>query len=573
MLNSSFFQTSIPEDPYKFYEQWINLPAEDPAQARFIQYYYKQFHQRHELDKYYQQILFVKITENTNLSTYLTTKDLHFEVSLLLDFIQQQSESERKKWVKKLYPNKLNNAELARIVKKSEMSSHSKFIDWTGTNSLENYLQMRYYQGAFHQVYHVYKKEKLPVDKYLARSAYNLQKHKEATQFYSELMKRSTGNTFRNYLDLMVSSAYKYESSDLFTKRLETIPEGRWTDNVYKRYYYRIRSVNRDKAKVVLNKWKKQYPESYSLRSLQRQMAIDKLIKNGSRDTASLALVDWEGFQDSLVLDWQYNNISNIKKQFVPDYYSYFSKDFPLSLEKLPEYQGRSSNQYQNTIYTFYIRYRMKDLLLKKLESNLDLSEDECLFWLESYFLPEFDFYSLRKSLKKIAKAREISTIERAYSFPNFKPRLIQALAKEYKMDAALILAIIHRESFFREKVESRSGAQGLMQLMPRTAAYVYKKYHFDQLFIYDLSDPVLNLHLGLKYYSELEKQFGNRVLALAAYNAGPGRVNEWIKRKSYNNWADEDAGFIISIPYPETRTYVKVILENYLIYQSLLET
>jgi soluble lytic murein transglycosylase-like protein len=119
--------------------------------------------------------------------------------------------------------------------------------------------------------------------------------------------------------------------------------------------------------------------------------------------------------------------------------------------------------------------------------------------------------------------------------------QMISKVAKEQKMDAALIHAVVSAESFYNAQAVSPKGATGLMQLMPDTA----KRYG-----ITDLLNPLQNLRAGAKYLRDLLAKFGHdKELAIAAYNAGEGAV-----MRSGNK-----------IPnYPETRAYVPKVLEYY---------
>ncbi|MBT7611441.1 MAG: lytic transglycosylase domain-containing protein [Bacteriovoracaceae bacterium] len=130
-------------------------------------------------------------------------------------------------------------------------------------------------------------------------------------------------------------------------------------------------------------------------------------------------------------------------------------------------------------------------------------------------------------------------------------------------IDPLLILALIRQESAFNPNAKSHAGAQGLMQLMPATARR-YKR----RLKAYQLKDPSLNLRIGIKYLKKLLKKYdGNLIQTLAAYNAGEGRVKRWMK----NVFIHKDPLLAIeSIPFKETRNYVKFIYRNIYFYKFL---
>ncbi len=136
-------------------------------------------------------------------------------------------------------------------------------------------------------------------------------------------------------------------------------------------------------------------------------------------------------------------------------------------------------------------------------------------------------------------------------------------------VDGAFIHALIRQESGFREAVVSPAGAAGLMQLMPATARAVAQKaniHHRER----DLFDPAHNVRLGTLYIQERLAQFdGNKMLALAAYNAGRGRVLEWLKIfGDPRNGSITALDWLEFIPFSETRNYVQRILENTQIYR-----
>ncbi len=137
----------------------------------------------------------------------------------------------------------------------------------------------------------------------------------------------------------------------------------------------------------------------------------------------------------------------------------------------------------------------------------------------------------------------------------------IVEMAKREKVDPLLVLAVIHQESRFDPDIVSWAGAIGLMQLMPFTGeSYGIRDRNL-------LFSPEINIRLGIKHLKEfLDRYNGNLYLALAAYNAGSGNVDRWIKNIKARNWEEWSEG----IPFEETRNYVKKVLGAYRAYKEL---
>ena len=134
-----------------------------------------------------------------------------------------------------------------------------------------------------------------------------------------------------------------------------------------------------------------------------------------------------------------------------------------------------------------------------------------------------------------------------------------------------LLLAIVRQESAFAPDAMSQVGARGLMQLMPATAAGVAKKLALPYSLARLTTDGIYNLILGRSYIERLIEDFGGSyALAIASYNAGPGRVRQWLR--DFGDPRGRDIAmvdWIELIPFNETRTYVQRVLENLQIYRG----
>lgn len=149
--------------------------------------------------------------------------------------------------------------------------------------------------------------------------------------------------------------------------------------------------------------------------------------------------------------------------------------------------------------------------------------------------------------------------------FPRPYAERFTEAARTQGVPVTLAMAVARRESGFWTEARSPVGAQGLMQLMPRTAQSVAKSIDLDSPTDLVLTQADTNIKLGTAYLGQLLQRFNdNRVLALAAYNAGPSRAKKW-----YTNPQPIDA-FIEGIPFAETRAYVKAVLLYAAIYAQL---
>ncbi|WP_084005135.1 transglycosylase SLT domain-containing protein [Gilvimarinus polysaccharolyticus] len=147
--------------------------------------------------------------------------------------------------------------------------------------------------------------------------------------------------------------------------------------------------------------------------------------------------------------------------------------------------------------------------------------------------------------------------------FPLAYQEHVNTTAKDLSVAPHLLFAIARQESAFTADARSSAGALGLMQLLPSTAKQTAHRSGMS-FSTYDLLEPATNIALGGRYLNQLLNQFdGNRILAAAAYNAGPNRVKKWLSKNSslpYDVWIE-------TIPYRETRGYVQNVLSYSVIY------
>ena len=133
-----------------------------------------------------------------------------------------------------------------------------------------------------------------------------------------------------------------------------------------------------------------------------------------------------------------------------------------------------------------------------------------------------------------------------------------EAYSSAAQIETTWAYGIARSESLFMRDVRSSAGAVGLMQLMPTTGRMVAEQISLDYAGLNTLTDPESNIRLGTSYLGQMAERFGgHRVLATAAYNAGPHRVEAWLPQKG----AEDARVWIENIPFNETRKYVKRVL------------
>jgi soluble lytic murein transglycosylase len=142
----------------------------------------------------------------------------------------------------------------------------------------------------------------------------------------------------------------------------------------------------------------------------------------------------------------------------------------------------------------------------------------------------------------------------------------VRRWSTRYRLDPMLVYALIRQESQFNPRAHSSADAYGLMQIIPTTAAQVSKWIGLRPPSRDSLTQPNLNVRLGTRYLANLLRRYKGRIaLAVAAYNAGPSRVDRWMRRhgdRPLDEWVEE-------IPFDETRDYVKRVLTGYLSYRA----
>jgi soluble lytic murein transglycosylase len=238
--------------------------------------------------------------------------------------------------------------------------------------------------------------------------------------------------------------------------------------------------------------------------------------------------------------------------KFSEDKYEEFKKNNPLAKSVIV------LKELNRTRYT-------KDILrhLGDAEQNRTFEEIS----MAGVLAQEIERLDFAIQIAKNASYKNLNFLE--ISFPRIE---VPKQVKNQKiLDSSVILALIRQESEFDTSANSKVGAKGLMQIMPTTARLLSKVTNVEFSREKLTKDKDYNLALGSYYISDLDDLFGSHYLAFAAYNAGPHRVEKWIKTYGDPRRKQIDAiDFIELIPFHETRNYVQRVSENINVYEYL---
>ncbi len=267
-----------------------------------------------------------------------------------------------------------------------------------------------------------------------------------------------------------------------------------------------------------------------------------------------------------------YNIYESLARSDNPTYYSYIALKKLGSIPKLNI--SLNSNTKTDMVKKINPRKNKAELLIElgtlddAILEILELEKEATNTW---ELMDVSRLYNRASKFNNSIKIAQDIRIPEAYrlSYPKGFNEIVRLHSGKYQADEFIIYSIIREESRFQEDAVSRSGAIGLMQLIPDTGKSTAQKvgisgYNTDMLYI-----PIVNIELGTAYFHEVLEQYNGVVyLAIASYNAGPHNVARWVE-KLRNLETDE---FVEEIPYGETRNYVKRVLRSYGVYKAIYD-
>ncbi len=241
-----------------------------------------------------------------------------------------------------------------------------------------------------------------------------------------------------------------------------------------------------------------------------------------------------------------------------------FEKKFPFDAEL------KFLNEEENKIFVDLIRYKEINIAERSI-SILSKGILENQVNLGAYLADKG-----RRYLPLFASFSKLDNNSRMEVFSKFTDLLfpqpyyddVKKMSEKTSIPVSLIYSIMKQESAFNEKTRSSADAIGLMQMIPRLAKHISKKFTVGGYSKpEDLYNPNVNIQLGsFELMEQVKRQSGQLTFVAAAYNAGPNALAGWLKTRKRPDIIE----FIEEIPYDETRTYVKIIARNKLFYERI---
>jgi len=406
-----------------------------------------------------------------------------------------------------------------------------------------------------------------------------------------------------------------YNKPHLLTQKHYWEKRGHYANVMMKIAIERLTYRSLDKAIKILPNIEKNIGFTKAIQQkLKSKIALKALLKNKKSSTHWLKKINWEYItaaqqeqvlrhfvvkkqwevvkslytthksQSGDVLAWQYWYASALEKTKNTEQ----AKNLFKEIAKKRRYYGFLASDKLGIDYSLNHHALPKEPeIINELESNGHLLRAKEFYLLGEDLPARREWYRLVKSLTEqqrygashianqwgwhnrtiitLTMTEQKDDLDLRFPMP-YQPQF-SSQAKSRAMKTSWPLAIARQESAFLPNATSSAGAKGLMQILPSTAKIQARREGIPYKSRKQLLDPAFNIKLGTAYLNEMLGLFDNNLaVAAAAYNAGPHRVKRWVKQSlAQDQWIE-------SIPYKETRNYVKNVLSYAVIYQHHLD-
>lgn len=352
---------------------------------------------------------------------------------------------------------------------------------------------------------------------------------------------------------------------DLYRRVYEKYPGCEFADNAF----FKVALIKKDEN--LFKKFIERFPDSDLVPDARWEIAWHLIKRNDPSSLNYLApITGYDQKLNSKAIFWMAeamrrsgdvegaNNIlRNFMEKAMPDYYwisaSYYVRDVPFPVKKD-----------ENWYFTGPLPNERKISALLSL-GIFELIEKEVNHILRNY--PERAtelFYSISKEYPDFIML--LKNAPPSFYYPLAYEDSVFRYAKEFSIDPYLVFAVMKAESLFQRFAISRADARGVMQIIKPTALFINSQLRMENFELVELFLPDVNIKMGIWYLKFLIDRFSELVPALSAYNAGPENVSRWCSDFGEMNTFD----FIESIPFSETKNYVKKVIYYYAVYRNL---
>ena len=404
----------------------------------------------------------------------------------------------------------------------------------------------------------------------LARQKWNLDENQKAIELISLLLKKPGSEVVKEDALYLRGLIYLQENrSELSLKdwgeALKILSKKKYKTNLTSKIFWK---------KAWLFRQNKQYKKA--IQNFKEMQKINKNIYTGFK------VLFWKG-RTYLDLNQRRLAKDSFSKLIEKDHFGYYGLLARKLLNKKPKIKKNAivesdlfqNKQSENLIHWLAL-FDESELLSRYLDTQkvkiLSKSSPTEADWLKMIWL-----WGKAKQYLNIFQSLELmeDQIKAVFStkyidllFPLDFYEEVETASQKWQVDKALIFSIIRQESAFNVRARSPADAFGLMQLIPSTAKQTAKRNQITYRNFRDLYRPVKNILLGTVYIKSLLDQYNNSFfLAVSAYNAGSVPVNKWKEGRKGLDTLE----WIENIPYEETRTYVRLLIRNYVFYYNLL--
>lgn len=408
----------------------------------------------------------------------------------------------------------------------------------------------------------------------LARQKWNLNQNQEAIRLITEMLKEKKSQ--------FIKAEALYLRALIYIQEKEVKLSLQDWDQALK--ILRKKKNPKLREKIL---WKKAWflrSQKEHFKALKNFEKLEKISKN---PYLLYRVLFWKG---KILKELGQNTLSNRnwRSLIQKDSFGYYGLLARKMLNKQPEFQKKAkkdypepllrSNKAEDTIHwlalfnyhdllSLFLGTKKSKFLNQKIKTEKDWIK---MLWL---WIKAKKYLEVFQSLEQMDDNMRANFLKKHtyLFFPLDFNESVEKASKRWDVSKALIFSIIRQESAFNSKARSPADAFGLMQLIPSTARQTARKFKISYRSFRDLYKPQKNIFLGTAHIRSLLKIYDNSFLfSVSAYNAGGVPLNKWVEnledKKNFNSLE-----FIENIPYEETRTYVRLLIRNYVFYHNQL--